>query len=146
MALEVITTLERLAELLEARSPLFVRWSADPEADRSRPHSTDGLTGAELPGLSANPLAVEPWWGDRSTVLWVARRLHDYSHLDRARTRGARPWVLAGEEVGRGPDNEPIVARPSPVALIDRKVLDQAEEVLERDTDGDWGPLGREGG
>ncbi|MGP4029450.1 DUF6098 family protein [Actinomadura sp. 3N407] len=146
MALEVITELGRLAELLDARSPLFVRWSADPEADMASPHSTDGLTGAELPGLSANPLAVEPWWGDRSTVLWVARRLHDYSHLERARAHGARPWVLEGDEVNRGPDNEPIVASPKPVALIDRQVLEQAEDVLKHDTNGDWGPLDREGG
>ncbi|GGQ13308.1 hypothetical protein BKA00_006414 [Actinomadura coerulea] len=146
MGHEVITSLEELAELLEARSRLFVRWSADPAADQSRPHSKDGLTGAELPGLSANPLAVEPWWGDRSTVLWVARRLHDYSHLERARTPGARPWVLAGEEVGRGPDNEPIVTHPDLVALVDKTVLDQAEELLERDTNGPWGPLARAGG
>ncbi|MEV5830107.1 DUF6098 family protein [Spirillospora sp. NPDC052242] len=146
MALEVVTELERLAELLEARPELYVRWSPDPEADRDRPHSVDGLSGARLPGLSANPLAVEPWWGGRSTVLWVARRLHDYSHLRNARAHGARPWVLEGEEVGRGPDNEPLVAHPEPVALIDRRVLDQAADVLERDRRGSWGPLDRGGG
>ncbi|WP_207934754.1 DUF6098 family protein [Actinomadura sp. KC06] len=146
MALDMITTLDQLAELLDRRPCLFVRWSADPEADQSRPHSADGLTGAELPGLSANPLAVEPWWGSRSTVLWVARRLHDYSHLKRARAHGARPWVLEGEEVGRGPDNEPLVARPVAVALIDKQVLDQAESLLKHDANGEWGPLGREGG
>ncbi|QKW34283.1 hypothetical protein HUT06_09790 [Actinomadura sp. NAK00032] len=146
MALDVITTLEQLAALLEDRPSLYVRWSADPEADEYRPHSADGLTGAELPGLSANPLAVEEWWGERSTVLWVARRLHDYSHLERARARGARPWVLEGEEAGRGPDNEPVVARPAAVALIDKRVLDEAENLLKRDANTDWGPLDREGG
>ncbi|TYK53382.1 DUF6098 family protein [Actinomadura decatromicini] len=146
MAQEVITSLERLAELLEERSPLYVRWSADPEADQSSPNSMDGLTGAELPGLSANPLAVEEWWGDRSTVLWVARRLHDYSHLEKARTPGARPWVLAGDEAGRGPDNEPVIARPRLVALIDKRVLDEAEEIMKRDTNVEWGPLDRPGG
>ena len=35
-----------------------------------------------LPGLSASPLAVEPWWGDRPLGLWIARRLYDYSHLE----------------------------------------------------------------
>ncbi|MDL4812991.1 DUF6098 family protein [Actinomadura opuntiae] len=144
MALEEITTLDRLADLLEARPGLFVRWSAGPEADQAAPNSTDGLTGAELPGLSANPLAVEPWWGDRSTVLWVARRLHDYSHLERARAAGVRPWVLEGAEVGRGPDNEPLVARVTPVALVGKQVLDEATEVLERERRGVWGPLDRE--
>jgi len=33
------------------------------------------LTGAGLPGLSANPVAVEDWWGDRSRRLWAARRM-----------------------------------------------------------------------
>ncbi|WP_207944647.1 DUF6098 family protein [Actinomadura rubrisoli] len=144
MDLEVIASLERLAELLDARSPLFVRWSAGPEADESRPYSVDGLTGARLPGLSASPLEVEPWWGDRPTVLWVARRLHDYSHLKDARAEGARPWVLEGEEAGRGPDNEPLVARPRPVALIDKRVLDEAAAVLDDVKRGGWGPLDRE--
>lgn len=146
MALDVITTLEQLAGLLADRPSLYVRWSADPEGDEASPHSADGLTGARLPGLSANPLAVQEWWGDRPVILWAARRLHDYSHLERARRPGARPWVLEGEEVGRGPDNEPIVARPTAVALIDKRVLDEAEDLLKRDANAEWGPLGREGG
>lgn len=145
MELETITTLERLAALLDARPGLFVRWSSDPDADAADPSSKDGLTGAPLPGLSANPLSVEPWWGDRSTVLWVARRLHDYSHLRDARVQGARPWLLEGREVGRGPDNEPLVADPEPVALIDERLLTEAERLLESDRQGDWGPLDREG-
>jgi hypothetical protein len=32
----------------------------------------DALTGVRLPGLSANPLAVEDWWAPRPLRVWVA--------------------------------------------------------------------------
>jgi hypothetical protein len=140
----VISSLDELAELVSSHDSLFLRWSADPDADRQRTHSCDGLTGASLPGLSANPLDVEPWWGRRPTVLWVARRLHDYSHLRESRGPGTRPWVLEGEEVGRGPDNEPLVSCRSPIAFIDDKVLQAAEDLLAAHSNTDWGPLDRE--
>lgn len=141
--MQVITSLARLADLVHRRSALFVRWSAGPEEDTDLQRSTDGLTGARLPGLSASPLDVEPWWGDRPVVLWVARRLHDYSHLKDARRPGTRPWVLEGEEVGRGPDNEPLVRLRRPVALIDERVLDEAAGLVERTSEQSWGPLDR---
>jgi uncharacterized protein DUF6098 len=140
---EVIGSLERLAEVVEERDGLFVRWSEGPDVDTRRVHSRDGLTGARLPGLSANPLDVEPWWGDRSTRLWVARRLHDYSHLKHSRCAGTRPWVLEGTEVGRGPDNEPLVECRRPVAFIDDKVLTEAADVMAETSELNWGPLDR---
>lgn len=141
---EAITSLDRLAELVRTRDSLFVRWSIGPGDDLRRAHSRDGLTGAPLPGLSANPLNVEPWWGDRPVRLWVARRLHDYSHLKDARSADTRPWVLEGEEVGRGPDNEPLVSCRKPVAFIDDSVLRQAAREVESQADDYWGPLDRE--
>ena len=78
--------------------------------------SSDDLTGVPLPGLSASPFAVELWWGDRPLRLWIARRLHDYSHLEHEKRPGVRPWVLEGRELGRGPDNEPLVRCDRPVA------------------------------
>ena len=104
-----VTTLSELTELVREHAQLFVRWSRGPDVDARVP-SSDGLTGVPLPGLPANPLAVEPWWEDRPLQLWVARRLYDYSHLEHEKGPGVRPWVLVGREVGRGPDNEPLVA------------------------------------
>jgi Family of unknown function (DUF6098) len=140
-SLPLITTLEELADLADRRDGLYVRWSRGPEADDGAT-SRDELTGVDLPGLCANPLAVEEWWGDRPLRTWVARRLYDYRHLREKRGEGVRPWVLAGEELGRGPDNEPIVRCAEAVALIDDAVVRQAEEEILA-TKEDWGPLDR---
>ena len=43
--------------------------------------SRGSLTGVPLPGLSANPLAVEQCWGDRPARPGIARRRYDYRHL-----------------------------------------------------------------
>ena len=54
-----------MAELARQHPEMFVRWSRGPAADAAG-QSSDDFTGEPLPGLSANPLAVEPWWiGDR---------------------------------------------------------------------------------
>lgn len=140
--LPVLDSLEELARLVDGGGPLFVRWSRGPDIDVSANSSRDDLTGSPLPGLSANSLAVEPWWGERPAVLWVARRLYDYSHLPREKGPGVIPWVFQGEEVGRGPDNEPLVRCSRAVARISQKLIDEATETVERQN-GPWGPLRR---
>jgi hypothetical protein len=142
--LPVLRSLGELAALVERHEHLFVRWSRGPGADLgSSPVSKDDLTGVSMPGLSANPLDVESWWEDRSTELWVARRLHDYSHLPREKGRGVRPWVLLGRVTGRGPDNEPLVGDIEPVSWIDEDVIGEAEAEVARQ-ERRWGPLRRE--
>ena len=84
--LPTIQSLDELADLIAAKDGLYLRWSRGPDADAERV-SLDELTGVELPGLSASPLAVEPWWGDRALRLWAARRLYDYQHLRERRQR-----------------------------------------------------------
>jgi hypothetical protein len=87
---------------------------------------------------------VEPWWGDRPVRLWVARRLYDYIHMRHRRGPGTRPWVLEGEEVGRGPDNEPLVRCCRPVSWIHERVIDDAVRLVESEAEaGGWGPLDR---
>jgi hypothetical protein len=125
---------------------LFVRWSAGPAVDlRQNEVSRDSLTGVPLPGLSANPLAVEHWWGDRSPRLWVARRLYDYRHLRHLRGPQVRPWVLLGEQCGRGPDNEPLVKVRRPIAWIADTALTEAEQMVDAQGSAEWGPLDRRG-
>ncbi|MFC9977492.1 DUF6098 family protein [Spirillospora sp. NPDC127200] len=136
-----ITTLDDLVKLVQEDDRLFVRWSRGPQAD-AKGRSRDDLTGVEMPGLSANPLALEDWWPPRPLVVWVARRLYDYSHLEREKGPGVRPWILVGEEVGRGPDNEPLVRCLRPVAWIDERLLKDARDVVARQK-GEWGPLQR---
>ncbi|MFT7839254.1 DUF6098 family protein [Saccharothrix sp. BKS2] len=145
--MRTFTDLMELTDLVETRmstTELFVRWSRGPEADGGQ-RSRDGLTGGALPGLSANSLGVEPWWGNRPLRLWVARRLHDYRHLRERRAEGTRPWVLEGVEVGRGPDNEPLVRCRRPVGWISDEVLAECEDLVVAHAASPWGPLDREG-
>jgi hypothetical protein len=139
---EVVRSLDRLVALVEERSALFVRWSEGPGREDPGSGSQDELTGAQMPGLSANPLAVEEWW-DGPLRLWVARRLYDYLHLRDRRGPEVRPWILEGEEVGRGPDNEPLVECRRPVAYVDESVVEECTRLIESREE-DWGPLDRQ--
>ncbi|MFD3530347.1 DUF6098 family protein [Streptomyces sp. NPDC058664] len=140
--LPLIRSLDELADLIGRRPGVYVRWSRGPGADLPRITSRDDLTGIALPGLSASPLDVEPWWGDRPPRVWAARRLYDYAHLPRVKDPRVRPWLLVGRENGRGPDNEPLVTDVEPVGWIDGAVIAEATEEIKRQR-GRWGPLDR---
>jgi Family of unknown function (DUF6098) len=142
--LPTINTLAELARLLDDHPrDLYVRWSEGPDPDLRQQHSYDELTRTELMGLSANSLAVEPWWGDRPVETWLARRIYDYLHLrHQRRPATVRPWVMQGEEVARGPDNEPLVRCLRPVAWIGEAVVDESVRRIEA-APGEWGPLDR---
>jgi hypothetical protein len=149
--LPTIDDLDELAAELDAAHPgdLYVRWSKGPAADLAHggaQSSRDDLTGVRLPGLSANPLRVERWWHDRPIDVWLARRLYDYQHLSDQRGPEVRPWVLVGQENGRGPDNEPLVRCLRPVAWISDDLLKEAQRIVEAQNSDVWGPLDRRGG
>ncbi|MFF1556100.1 DUF6098 family protein [Streptomyces sp. NPDC058279] len=137
-----IGSLDELADLIARRPGLYVRWSMGPEIDLRAPGSRDELTGIPLPGLSANPLDVEPWWGERPLRVWAARRLYDYAHLPRVKDPRVRPWLLHGKVNGRGPDNEPLVTDVRPIGWIDPAVIEESTEEISRQHGG-WGPLDR---
>ncbi|MFF5256156.1 DUF6098 family protein [Streptomyces leeuwenhoekii] len=142
--LPVVRTLAELTGLVERRRGLYVRWSRGPETDLTDVSSKDELTGTPMPGLSANPLDVEDWWEDRPVRVWVARRLHDYAHLPHDKGPGVRAWVLTGREIGRGPDNEPLVTDARPLCWIDSGVIGEARAEVDRQ-ERPWGPLRRTG-
>ncbi|MFI1714615.1 DUF6098 family protein [Streptomyces sp. NPDC053513] len=137
-----IDSLDELAEFLARDRGLYVRWSRGPGVDLPGVSSRDDLTGVPLPGLSASSLDVEPWWGERPLHTWAARRLYDYSHLPRVKDPEVRPWLLRGREVGRGPDNEPLVTEVCPLGWIRDRVIEEAASEVERQPNG-WGPLDR---
>jgi Family of unknown function (DUF6098) len=140
-----ISSLEELAELLsgwQEERELYVRWTDDMERDVRTGVSRDELTGIELPGLSVNCLHVEAWWDGRPLSQWVARRLYDYRHLPDKRGPATRPWVVAGVETGRGPDNEPLIERCTPIAEVKMSVIEAAEDEIDRLGDG-WGSMRR---
>jgi hypothetical protein len=148
-----MTTVNGLADLValfeqQGGQDVYVRWSHGPAADLGAGLSgvgcsRDGLTGVLLPGLSANPLRVEPWWEDRSVRLWIARRLYDYRHLRDLRGPGVRPWVLRGAEVARGPDNEPLVTCHEALAWVGDAVLEEAEKLVDDQDSDEWGSMDR---
>jgi hypothetical protein len=140
--LRVVRSLAELTELVERHRGLYVRWSRGPETDLREVSSTDDLTGVSLPGLSASPLGVEAWWEGRPVRVWVARRLHDYAHLPHDKGPGVHPWVLAGRETARGPDNEPLVTDVRPVCRLDQRVIDEAKAEVARQ-ENPWGTLRR---
>lgn len=143
--MRLIESLDELAELLHGwrdERELYVRWSDDIERDVRTEESRDELTGIELPGLSVNCLHVEPWWDGRPLSTWVARRLYDYRHLPEQRGPATRPWVVAGVETGRGPDNEPLITRCTPIAEVALSVIADAEAEVRRLGE-NWGSMRR---
>jgi hypothetical protein len=146
-----IDDLDELTRFLDKRPDtdrLYVRWSLGPAVDLrhddlGRGVSRDSLTGVPLPGLSANPLAPEPWWNDRPLRLWTARRLYDYQHLRDLGGPDTRPWLLVGEPCGRGPDNEPLVRCLLPLAWISDRALAQAQALVDAQGSDEWGSLDR---
>jgi hypothetical protein len=140
---DALPTITDLAELVGyLGDDVYVRWSKGPDADAASA-SRDSLTGVELPGLSASPLRIEPWWGERSRELWVARRLFDYRHLRDLRGPDVRAWVLRGELVGRGPDNEPLVRCLEPLAWVADTALEECIDLVDAQHSDEWGPLDR---
>jgi hypothetical protein len=142
-----VTSLDELVDLVDDWDrdlPLYVRWTRNLDRDLAEEVSRDELTGIELPGLSVNGLAAEPWWGDRSMRAWLARKLYDYRHLPRRRGEGTRPYVLTGRETARGPDNEPLITDCEAVAEIAHAVIAEGSELVEKQP-GDWGTLDRAG-
>ena len=121
-----LESLDDLVELVRSRTGLHVRYSAGLESDRDG-GSIDTESGLELPGLSVNPLGAEAWWS-RPLDDWIARQLCQYRHLaeeDDDEEREA--WVVAGREVGRGPDCEPLLADVEVLAVVGEDALDEAE-------------------
>ncbi|MCM6778120.1 DUF6098 family protein [Nocardia sp. CDC159] len=123
--LPVVETLDELTEVV-TEQPLYLRYSHGPEADAEAGPSRDYEAEVDLPGLSVTTLGPEPWW-PRPARDWVARRLCKYAEL--AVERGRFGWLLAGREVGHGPDHEPIVTDVQPVARIADRVIDEAQRV-----------------
>ena len=123
-SLAICDGLDDLARLIRTLGPLYVRYSAGPDADACE-QSRDGESGLPLPGLSVNPLNPEPWW-TRPIEHWLARQLMQYGHLD---DDGDFAWALAGREVARGPDSEPLLVEVVPVAFFTEGALDEADRV-----------------
>ncbi|PJJ71378.1 hypothetical protein CLV46_0923 [Diaminobutyricimonas aerilata] len=132
----VLETLDELERLVVDDPELCIRYSEGPEKDGTS--STDTESGLELPGLSVNPLRPEEWWS-RPLADWLARQLCQYKHLSE-KNPDRFAWVLRGRTVGRGPDNEPLLADVEPVARLSDALLDEAERRYEERFEAGQGP------
>lgn len=132
-----VGSLEELERLVRSGAGLHVRYSEGPEPDRDR-GSIDTESGLELPGLSVNPLDPEPWW-TRPVQDWLARQLCQYRHLGE-QNPDRFAWVLRGNLAGRGPDCEPLISDPEPVARLAERVLEEADERYRSRFDAGRGP------
>jgi hypothetical protein len=93
--LPTLADLDDLTDMVGAsaeKDRLYVRWSAGPAVDlRQGQTSRDPLTGVPMPGLSANPLAVEQWW-----ELAALRMFRCYPGSHAAASPADRPTSLPG--------------------------------------------------
>lgn len=125
--LPVLDSLDEVLRAVRDHGGLFVRYSNGPDADRRDGPSRDYEAGIDLPGWSVTTLEPEPWWS-RPPADWVARRLCKYDELGQD---DRFPWLLTGRIVGQGPDHEPLVADPAPVARVGRRALAEARRRYE---------------
>jgi hypothetical protein len=120
--LPIIHGLDQLAEIA-CGGGAYLRHSLGPETDAHQT-SRDYESGLELPGLSVVPLTPPDWW-HRPVSDWLARQICKYAQLGEG-DAGRCAWVLAGRVVGYGPDHEPLVADPKPLAMLSPGVVDEA--------------------
>lgn len=121
-----LPTLDRLDDLtllIGQRESVYLRYSPGPLADATHP-SKDHESGLLMSGVSAIPLWPPRWW-TRPAEDWVARRVCQYlRELD----EGARPWVLRGQVIDFGPDNEPLLTDVEPIAWLSDELLAAAHK------------------
>jgi hypothetical protein len=101
--------------------PVYVRFSPKPPSDEADV-SVDHVSGLRLPGLPVNPISPPAWWVGRSLEDWVRRQICTSAHLRHADSSRAC-WLVTGREVGRGPDNEPLLGDVRPLATISADVV-----------------------
>ena len=121
--LPVIGQLHELAAIACGGRDTYLRYSLGPEAD-ARQTSRDYESGLDLPGLSVVPLTPPGWWR-RPVTDWLARQICKYAQLGEGDSDRCA-WILIGREVGRGPDHEPLVADPEPLAILEGSLVERA--------------------
>jgi hypothetical protein len=125
--LPTVEDLAAIVALVERHQPLFLRYSKGPASDAETGRSRDYESGLDLPGLSVTVVSPEPWW-TRPQEEWVARRICKYDELD---DQERFPWLLTGQQVGFGPDHEPLLQAVDPVARVGTGALHEARRVYE---------------
>jgi hypothetical protein len=141
-----MVTVDCLADICELarRLDVYVRVSRGPDEDPPE-GSKDYESGCRMPGVSVNPIAPPAWWCCTPQD-WVARQLCQYLHLREEADDDRRVWLLTGREVGRGPDNEPLLGDVRPLAWVSDDCIGEArrryEERMDAGRDSTRSPAG----
>lgn len=89
-------TIKSLAEIKNTNGKIYVRWSRSIAMDNKRGYSLRYGTQAES-GLSC--CEIDTTWED-----WrILRQLNEYCFV------GGSCWIITGDEIGTGADNEPLL-------------------------------------
>ena len=115
--------LAQLTAIVDDDAETYLRYSHGPAADTGAT-SRDYESGLELPGLSVVPLRPPDWW-TRPVPDWIARQICKYAQLA-ASDPDRYAWILTGPVVGMGPDHEPLVAPPRPLAVLSDDLVEEA--------------------
>jgi hypothetical protein len=99
-----------LNQIKNAGGKIYVRWSKSITLDNKRGYSLRYGTQAER-GLSC--CEIDPSWAD-----WrIIRQLQEYSFL------GGSCWIVTGDEVGKGGDNEPVLTNLVVIGKVANNLL-----------------------
>jgi hypothetical protein len=132
-----ITTRSELVALVESSgADLYVRFARDGEVAEP---SVDHESGLTLPGVAVNPLRAPRWWKDHTTEEWVARQIGTYSHLQQGEPERTC-WIVRGEVIDRGPDNEPLLTDVEVVASVTAELVEKCVSRTGQDREGREGP------
>lgn len=104
------STIQRYAS---GGTPVYIRFDDNITRTIARGHSVNQQSGSSEAGISVNNLDPE---SERDAAVNAA----DYAFV------GGLPWLVTGEYVGRGSDNEPLLDNVRVLAEIDYKAIRQA--------------------
>ncbi|MFA5424852.1 MAG: DUF6098 family protein [Phycisphaerae bacterium] len=103
-----------LNQIKNTGTKIYVRWSKSFAMDQKRGYSLRCGSSREV-GLSC--CEIDPTWED-----WcILRQIHEYFFC------GGACWIITGDKVGTGGDDEPLLNNIKLVGKVSKKLLAQSE-------------------
>ena len=118
-----IKNLEELKALIDEKGTLYIRYSANINGDCKRGYSTNHANGQSEMGLSVENLVNPDGIFDYHDSEYLAMQVSSYGYL------GEQAYILTGDYVGRGSDNEPMIEYAAVVAQMSTAALDAARQI-----------------
>lgn len=113
-------TIKTVDEIKKLNTKIYVRWSKSTALDNKRGYSLRCGTQAEA-GISA--CIIDPSWED-----WrILRQIQEYRFLS------DKCWIVTGDEVGRGGDNEELLENVICLGRVSETILSTDWQSLKRE-------------